>query len=606
MEEKPDLLFGIDVGMTCTGVSFVNFLQGPRTLPFKEWGPRKVADKVPTQLLFRHPDSFNVKPLNWGFECTPERDGHLKTFFKTSFCNPEVDSKARADATVLYKQFLKCLYEKLEGHFSGGTLGGKSWTNCCIHFHFSVPTTWDATSRSEFVAIARQAGFGSSNRFTVEASLPEPHAVAAFTLSQDEFVKDGQSMVVIDAGGGTVDLAFFIVESSERMQLPGKKCGSALIDWGIREEILTRLESIKHNLVLPDRLTGELDDTTLEDLGTTMMTSETIQSKKREMTSDTRDDEDFFSIVIPHLDKSFNNSDLGILNGEMRFTIGGLRALFDININKILDLLDRIVNEPVKSGRQPEVNHIYLSGGLGCSTYVYDRIKRHVQDSNNPRLVNTNMWQPIDGQMVVCMGIVEFFRQSLNHGKNMLSQHHSRVSLGLPCRIKRNGSNVDWLVKEAKPFSKLSQDGKWIEDYVRWFVRKNDVLRDKNPVSVNFSTTFDADIEQKKRVVRLEIMKTFTEPIPTFWFRNELIQFLDSNSVTPTANLILDLSEASPKSHRKKKPFMGMGSKKARVIIDYCIEADVGLSTATFRCLRREGGKMPLTNAAIDLEDFKS
>ena len=114
-------------------------------------------------------------------------------------------------------------------------LNGKHWDRASIRFYFSVPATWDTAIVDEFCVLARRAGFGSQPGFDVKATLTEPHAVAAYTLSCEGFIEvsvsfhrkifrtsfglmslfafanvcffflqSGQTVLIIDAGGGTV------------------------------------------------------------------------------------------------------------------------------------------------------------------------------------------------------------------------------------------------------------------------------------------------------------------------------------------------------------------------------------------------------------------
>lgn len=151
---------------------------------FKEWGAYRVEDKAPTRLKYHE-----GKPTSWGFRCDNDSLGVVKEWFKTDFGDQTQTAAAQAEVRSLYKDYLTFLYEQLRLEFTAIVLNGREWDTAAIHFFFSIPATWSPDIVDDFCAIARVAGFGSQPGFDVKASLTEPHAVAAYTLSSEGFVE---------------------------------------------------------------------------------------------------------------------------------------------------------------------------------------------------------------------------------------------------------------------------------------------------------------------------------------------------------------------------------------------------------------------------------
>lgn len=85
----------------------------------------------------------------------------------------------------------------------------------------------------------------------------------------------------------------------------------------------------------------------------------------------------------------------------------------------------------------------------------------------------------MDGQMAVCYGLLEYATQAIDSGVNMICKIRSKSSLGIRCRLRRKGTwdrkmdrDTKRLEDEALAGQRLSADGKWMNDYMSWFIRK--------------------------------------------------------------------------------------------------------------------------------------
>ncbi|KAG7418311.1 hypothetical protein Forpe1208_v004003 [Fusarium oxysporum f. sp. rapae] len=171
-----DLVVGIDIGMTGTGVAYK--LKRDRRPTALEWGR---DEKLPTRLFYsdRHQPP---KLVGWGLEVPDDSEKPFTTreWFKVDFGKRDTD---QTHVESLYIDFLGCLYQELRlRQFTPRILGGKSFEECTINFLFSVPATWDPALVSNFKQLISNAGFDHVKDHTVHVSMTEPQAVAAFQI----------------------------------------------------------------------------------------------------------------------------------------------------------------------------------------------------------------------------------------------------------------------------------------------------------------------------------------------------------------------------------------------------------------------------------------
>lgn len=145
-------------------------------------------------------------------------------------------------------------------------------------------------------------------------------------------------LLVCDVGGGTTDLSALRVTgtgsgslSLEQLDVVfGANLGSAQIDRGFETATAARLELANGSLPLGIET---------EDAAWEMMKSREYQNAKCDYGAP--DDTHMFSVAIPKLNKAYTNEPAGIVNGEMRFQRDELKVLFDAQIGKLYELIDK-------------------------------------------------------------------------------------------------------------------------------------------------------------------------------------------------------------------------------------------------------------------------
>ena len=245
-QDLGDIVIGIDLGLTYTGVAFATRNQ-PRPMVIQIWPSQpcnnqwRGDNKVPTALKYIAGIS---KPRAWGYQCQEPgapNSGEVvrhcfKLFLDKEFMEKTFRGKLQPplfehyDVRMWFTDFLRLLYDYITEHVCK-FYKLDSWSSAIIHFVFSVPTIWESreagrVAADEFKEIVKAAGFGFGGvGHTVEFELTEAEAAATYTArsprhQRSVWVNDddeedkgdansagrlqrGNVLLVCDSGGGT-------------------------------------------------------------------------------------------------------------------------------------------------------------------------------------------------------------------------------------------------------------------------------------------------------------------------------------------------------------------------------------------------------------------
>lgn len=116
-----------------------------------------------------------------------------------------------------------------------------------VEYVLTIPAIWSDSAKALMVSAAQKAGYGQHR---VDFHLvSEPEAAAAYTLKviQPNDFKEDDTFIICDAGGGTVDLISYKVQSLDPLRVDevvggtGDLCGSVYLDSGFRAHMERRV-----------------------------------------------------------------------------------------------------------------------------------------------------------------------------------------------------------------------------------------------------------------------------------------------------------------------------------------------------------------------------
>ncbi|KAL4982809.1 hypothetical protein BDW68DRAFT_194927 [Aspergillus falconensis] len=471
-ERFPDIVVGIDFGMTCTGVAYST---GP------DWGPPKtiqrwpgkllseLANKVPTSLVYNQ-DEQTLK--DWGFGCSTEDPTlEIKEFFKLHLTQNESDKTGlgmhitQQDARRWFQDYISCIYQYVVAHFRGSIPG---FENMRVEFMFSVPTTWkDVRVIEEIRALVDKAVRRTPNHWA-RITLTEAEAAAVYACRG--YYQPGNIVLVCDSGGGTTDVNVLRLLSSrsEPAQLEqlgsveGRPIGSVFIDRALHKLITGRLSKVTdHLLQAPEFIAWK-------------MLSGRFQRLKCAFGTDAARTP-FLSLDVPFLkDPGVDLPEAGISKGSMRIEWEHVKFAFDTKIDEMCDLLDGQIQQIQTKYPLSQISYIVLSGGFGSSPYVKERLHNRYAIpgvAKYPSILGVQLLMAEEPQLAVVHGLVLERIQQLKHGLTMLGSRCSPVSYGIICdqlydpnrhlgeRVRRDPHDntlyavdqVEWLVIQGHP-----------------------------------------------------------------------------------------------------------------------------------------------------------
>ncbi|KAJ4277381.1 hypothetical protein NW764_008627 [Fusarium oxysporum] len=542
-----DLVVGIDVGVSGTGVAYRR--KGHAEVNILEWGIDMKDPKTPTRVFYNVHDQ-PPKLVGWGTEVPDDSVEHLKLheWFKVDLGEVDGDN---GQVKSLYRDFLTSLYGELSTkRFTPASLGGKNFEEAEVLFLFSVPAIWDPAVVRDFTQLVRDSGFERVGLHSVRVTMTEPQAVAAYEIcvpNLDYQLKNGENVLIVDAGGGTTDFCLLKMNNTyekppQAMELaPPTTCaiGSSYIDRGFEEMVVTIFR-------------------------TSVISCNRFRICKHEFNPDKFRDLTF--------NISFNTSardDLRDPPPPPSFVLAGesLGSLFDSQIDEINQHIRRFARAFETDSETNSENHldyIVLAGGLGSSRYVLGKIEEFIGKSQINFTAKTKVVMPAAPRLSVCMSLVYNAGRAIK--KTRLRDLIKRALLRFP--------------KGEKP-----------EGEVEWFLIKGGLVPDR--VAVHEQTAyFSADLPPDKRIWELGILTSFESDI-------ERLTLEDNCRVQSVLKVKLShIGEPERTGTRDALSRLHL-ARKPKIQIKFDLRVEVGLATVEIQCTDK---KMSICSEPISIE----
>ncbi|KAI5853264.1 hypothetical protein DFP73DRAFT_603959 [Morchella snyderi] len=466
------LKVGIDFGTTYSGVAWAHTATPDDINVIQKWpsGGNKTSGKVPTELKYspEYPSGYK-----WGYEVADEIE---KLVWIKLLLDPSQDSfsdellaqtkalmppgKEPVDLMVDYLGGLKTYTRTvLEGHF------GKDFLEITpIEYFLTVPAVWSDSAKAQTLYAAETLGLGTKNNLRL---ISEPEAAAVYSLKaiQPNILKVNDIFVIVDGGGGTVDLiSYEIIRLEPKLEVKecvigsGGMCGSTYLNRRFEAWVKNRIGLAQFNSQRPR--------------GRAHMMRFFEEYLKRVFADDPS--QPTHHCPAPGIqDDEF----AGVEDGFLSISRAEMREIFDPVVNDVLKLVQQQIASVEARGRKPTA--VLLVGGFGASEYLKARLKSVVCDPKMIPLMN-----PVDAWTAVVSGAC----QRGLEGGSMVKNQLARRSYGVLCVMKHNGTIgakgqrknvfVDPMTGELK-----------IDNRVSWFIKKGDIISEEKAVTYPFYFT---------------------------------------------------------------------------------------------------------------------
>ncbi|GAW14132.1 hypothetical protein ANO14919_035260 [Xylariales sp. No.14919] len=548
-------------------------MENPRMI--QNWpvppGKHGTQNKVPSTILYQ--DKHKVG--EWGFTCGNHRD--MVEWFKTlleeeSLKSMLVMSKEKKvtplfstveEVREIYGDYMKCLYQHISRKLQEDN---KSWKRQTVEFAFSLPPAFGTIDVSNaLMEHIKRAGFGSGGkRHRVLWGLSEPQASAVYTAKKANVsFKKKDIILVCDAGGGTTDLALLRQEGTEDLvsftELSisrGNMIGSTDIDRAFEEMVEERLSKAK-------------DLSCLNDAANIMMHSDEFQTWKHSFGKIEESQFGMAKIPVPIiLEGTITDEAAGVSDGKMKFSHEDFCSLFDPQVDDIITSIKLMIDEATDENTGNNPDYLVLSGGLGSSAYVWQRVKEAFP---NLKVIVAEADEP---QLAVAKGLVLDRMHMAKLGKAALRVRKARASYGVVTRER-----YDKRSHSGKQPTVSTLDGElWIEDEIKWVIRKgNNIDAEQSGKNHGFSRAFTN--RGKPGIVRRELVICHND-------KDRLPTSRDNADIFTLCHIESDLSKIDSRhiiERQGRKPFWKFWRKALTYYeIKYAVKFVIGSMDARF------------------------
>lgn len=257
-----------------------------------------------------------------------------------------------------------------------------------IRYFLTVPAIWNDAGKAATRAAAIQAGFlrdENDNRLTL---VTEPEAAAMFCSKTGLLnLKVRDAVLIVDCGGGTVDLIAYEVEEEAPFTVAectagsGDSCGSTALNRNFSNILRAKIRKMK----LPDgsKTAGRVY-------------AKCIMDFENRIKADFRNNGQKWAVDVG-IEAEFPEA--GIEEGYMTFTNEEILQCFEPVVNRILEL---VRNQIIAIQAQNRIlQNVLVVGGFGASEYLFQQIKLHVPPQFQAKVV-----RPMDSVAAIVKGAV--------------------------------------------------------------------------------------------------------------------------------------------------------------------------------------------------------
>lgn len=467
------IIVGIDFGTTYSGVAWAESRNPSRRTAITQWPVSSTnregesSDKVPSKLR------YNGDKIEWGFSIpitAPQEE--VIEWFKLDL-DPSLESMSQAvrsdgarggrNVDTLVADYISQLSDHLL-YTLREKLGDTIVNSTPLEFVVTVPAIWSDLAKDKTKKACEQASGISASKQPVHL-ISEPEAAAIYALHglDPHGLKVGDTIVVVDAGGGTVDLISYtitglkpILEVQEAAPGSGALCGSTFLNMRFAKFLRGKL--------------GKEDGFDEEVMAEAM---EVFEKKvKRQFTLNVSPDETY-NIPVAGL---ANNKALGISRGRFALKASELQTIFEPVVLEVI----RLVKDQITASNVP-IRAILLVGGFGASSYLKERLRNAV-DKDIQIMQPPNAWQAIV-QGAVLKGLANAVPElAVVKVKNRKARKHYGTEWRARYDEKLHGH-----LKAKKQWCGL--DGCFKVHAMEWFINRGDQVSENEPYYTAFVWT---------------------------------------------------------------------------------------------------------------------
>ncbi|RHZ44938.1 hypothetical protein Glove_707g31 [Diversispora epigaea] len=408
INEDVRVVVGIDFGTTFSTYAYAHKENKNDIFVNSDWKSFYGRSKTPTTLLYNE----HLKLLEWGFSTLSGRQKkarglHWIELFK--LCLMKSAQKPtlplRLDFETAISDYLHKLGDSIKQTLESKWPGLKFFSQVLLVLTVweQVPAEYDKVAINIMRECALKANLIKikESPYLIFTTEPEAASIHCMKNLKEYKLKIGDSFMVVDCGGGTVDLSTKILSEGEKLNEPieqnGEDCGGSFVD--------------KEFLKFLGKKVGQsaIEKVTKEHHGDLQrVIQEFWQFVKIPFTGESENFESYelnlveiCPVMMQYVDNGYKKK---MEEDEWVVTIefDDVQSMFDPVIEKILGLVRS------QLGKREDCSAMILVGGFSESKYLQSRIKKEFSAS-----MNNKIFVPPEPMVAIVKGAVKF---GLNRG----------------------------------------------------------------------------------------------------------------------------------------------------------------------------------------------
>ncbi|EWC46244.1 hypothetical protein DRE_04415 [Drechslerella stenobrocha 248] len=355
--------------------------------------------------------------------------------------------------------YLTALYDVIMSNLRRAQ--GENFINkTAIDWIMTVPAVWSEKAQALTKEAASRAGIGQREKDRLFI-ISEPEAAAVYAISElyqrdnnrrndPNTLNIGDTFVLCDAGGGTVDLISYKVEQlqpslglSEVAVGSGAKCGSTFIDRNLMKLLRRKLGEARYKL-LCEKSNGMVMNKLIAE----------FEGVKRSFGSS----DVFGSVTYLPMHGFANDPVAGIIEGQFELTQEDLKECFDPIVEHIIELIQGQVDAVCGLGEA--IKYVFLVGGFGESDYLLDRLSKHTfAKSGKIEIINPyDAWSAVsrgavlrglEGSLVTNRRCRRNYGTRINTIFDPAIHHEEDAFYSMETGMKMARNQVSWIVEKG-------------------------------------------------------------------------------------------------------------------------------------------------------------
>ncbi|ERF72261.1 hypothetical protein EPUS_02148 [Endocarpon pusillum Z07020] len=548
------IIVGLDFGVTFTGIAYIATNVGSRDVQvIRRWsgGGRQtdLLDKSPSRYAYAS-ENKNLTEDAWGYQVQPGMKSY--SWFKLLL---DGDTNAAEYDDPLLRQSAGQGMTDLPPGKSAKDLAADYLEQIYKHTHSYLGEV-----------------IGKDKLSMVDE--PEAAAVDAIKSTLEGFPKHnlfeaGQGIIIVDLGGGTVDLVSYKILKLEPLQLEelcvgiGAKAGSTCVDRALHK-------------LMRDRYGKAFSSLPAMKIGPGSKFMEDFETIKRDF-----DDNDPTQTFQVHLKmRDLRKQDQNVVQydfeeDEIMLTCADMRNLFQVAVEMTLQLILQQVNL-IKKKKAGTIKTLIVCGGLGSSPYIKTKLDEFCEERFAGKM---QVVRPVRAWASICRGAA----LSGLEASPILSRR-SRYHYGFVIHKTFDDDEHD----EEDAFDDPVY-GKRAKNQMKWFVKKDEKLRPGAKKEHSCTYTIPPNVHSYTGHERFYLCMEESAP-PRF-----------GSDVQPGGEIIINVTSTVLNKERKRLKDEGFDVKKKPIPLDVTLSFKIGGEKGILE-VAATSGKTKLGDAQMNYE----